>query len=84
MSYITEQGLRDRFNDQEIDQLIDADPTAIPPDAGDTEKLARAISDADSLIDVTWPRKAYFGPLDATLAQAGLMLVTNQEVADGI
>lgn len=51
MSYITEQGLRDRFGTQEIDQLIDADPTATPPDTGDTQKLARAISDADSLID---------------------------------
>jgi len=51
MTYITEQGLRDRFGGQEIDQLIDADPTATPPDAGDTDKLARAITDADSLID---------------------------------
>lgn len=28
--------------------------------------------------DVAWPRRVYFGPLDVTLAKAGLMLVQSE------
>ena len=39
----------------------------------DDDELAKIVN------DVTWPRKAYFGPLDTTLAQAGMKLVTAPE-----
>lgn len=49
-TYIDGTGLRQRFGD-EIDQLIDAQPTAEPPVSGDVERLARACEDATNLID---------------------------------
>ena len=39
----------------------------------DDDELAKIVN------DVTWPRKVYFGPMDTTLAQAGMKLVTAPE-----
>lgn len=49
--YIDGDGLRERFTAKEIDDLIGADPDADPVEAGNVETLARACSDATSLID---------------------------------
>lgn len=49
--YIDGTGLRQRFGTDELDGLIGADATAVPPEAGDTDKLARACEDATNLIN---------------------------------
>lgn len=49
-TYTDGTGLRQRFG-AEIDQLIGADSTADPAQAGDVERLARACEDATNLID---------------------------------
>lgn len=49
-TYTDGTGLRQRFG-AEIDQLIGADPTAVPAEPGDVDRLARACEDATNLID---------------------------------
>lgn len=51
MPYIDGTGLRQRFGEQEIDDLIGADNDADPVVTGDVEKLGRACEDATTLID---------------------------------
>lgn len=51
MPYIDDTGLRERFGTVEIDELIGADASADPPEAGDVDKLTRACADATTLID---------------------------------
>jgi len=49
--YIDGTGLRQRFGTKEVDDLIGADPLAVPAEAGDVDKLARACGDATTMID---------------------------------
>ncbi|PTW61426.1 phage gp36-like protein [Breoghania corrubedonensis] len=61
MTYATQQDLIDRFGADELIQLTDR--LSVPPAAIDADVVARALSDADALID-SYLRKRYALPLD--------------------
>ena len=49
MSYVTQQGLVERYGEQQLVELTDR--SSIPPTTIDATVVARAIADADALID---------------------------------